>query len=89
MSYDHSRSKEDASLDETVPTEEVEVTVRLHVKIKAAKFDCEGRERADLIGDLMSAIEDTVLYEMPYEPHSLEDTDLVQEILEVDISRIV
>lgn len=72
-----------ADTTETVGTQELEVTLKLRVRIKAATANCDGRpyDTTSLVG----AIQDAVWEEMPYNEDEREPTDLVQEVLEVDV----
>lgn len=64
-------------------TQELEVTVRLHVKIKAATVNCNGRPYTR--DDLVHSIRDAIWEEMPYDEDEREDTDLVQGVMAVDV----
>lgn len=67
----------------TVGTQELEVTLKLRVKIKAATANCDGRPYDTT--SLADAIQDAIWEEMPYSEDDREPTDLVQQVLEVDM----
>lgn len=73
-------------MTESIGTQELEITVKLHVRVKAAAVNCDLRPW--LAEDLISAINDAIWEDMPYSESSREDTDLVQEVLAVDIEQL-
>lgn len=79
---------EAAGVPEFPMTQELEVTVKLHVRIKAATEDCEGNAytRENLIRQIEGVVWDEMF--MSEDVDSREDTDLVQQVLAVDIEEV-
>jgi hypothetical protein len=66
----------------TGATQELEVTLKLRVKIEAATVRFDGEPWT--VDSLVSAIQDAIFEEMPYSEEDREPTDLVQQVLEVE-----
>ncbi len=68
------------------PVEDVEATFLVTVKVKGATVDENGALRPNLKEALRLSVIDAVSNEMIFEPDSLDETDFVQEILEVSVT---
>lgn len=69
-----------------VTTQELSVSLMLTVRIKAPIADCDGRPyNAE---HLAKQVEQAIWEDMPYEPEDREPTDLVQEVLSVEMHRV-
>jgi hypothetical protein len=79
--------------DITVPTQEVEIELRVKLTVKVATLtfankDTELVPRTDLPGDIIMAVADAITHEMPYKEQDREPTDLIQEVVDVKIYRL-
>jgi hypothetical protein len=70
------------------PTEDVEATFLVRVKVRGARVDKDGQRRPDLVEALRLSVDDAVRNEMIYEPDSLDETDFVQEIVHVSVRHV-
>jgi hypothetical protein len=64
---------------------QMEATFLVKVKVDLATVNAYGEVRTDLLAELTSAISSAVAEDMPYGIDSREDTDLVQEVLDVSV----
>lgn len=63
--------------------QELELDVRLRVKVKASTVNCDGRPYVPQ--DLAHAVLDCLEHELMYDSDSIEPTDLVQGILSLEV----
>lgn len=66
------------------PTVDLEVTVTVRLKIKAATIDADGDVRVDMRQELADQIGTTLEHELGYGDGG-ESTDLVQEVIFVEV----
>lgn len=79
--------------DIEVPTTEVELELRVRLRVKVATLtfankDTELVPRTDLPADIMAAVADAIDHEMPYKEQDREPTDLIQEVMYVQVDRL-
>jgi hypothetical protein len=72
----------------TSPTQDVEGTFLVTVKVKGALIDKNGKRRPNMKEALREAVDDAVRNEMIFEPDSLDETDFVQKIVEVNVTAV-
>jgi hypothetical protein len=72
----------------TSPTEDVTGTFLVTVTVKGALIDKNGKRRPDMKEALRESVDDAVRHEMIFEPDSLDETDFVQEIVQVSVTAV-